>query len=234
MTAPWMAGLFPAVSLGRWIDCLMRAKARPCKQRHGSRGRFPHLLRASTSEDQLQSELEQPGITHFLRLAKSRALVSRIAVGPVELRMVENVENLRPKFQIHLFPHRGFLKYADIPIVDRRVAAQCTRHVAESARRNCTGIPGTGRGVAVVEQIGVEQEAIRPRIVGLERTGEVGLAGALKAEGASLQLGVIAVVDENGKTTLVGVDLGGLRCVKRITLGARNFSYDQLHDEVGD
>ena len=96
---------------------------------------------------------------------------------------------------MHFLADGSLLKYANIPIVDRRIAAKCAWHVAESSKRNSSRISRTGRSVAVVEQVGVKHETVCPRIVGLERPGEVGLARTLKAQSASLQFCVIAIVD---------------------------------------
>src|SRR5215469_18565791 len=117
----------------------------------------------------------------LLRLSKSRTLVPRISISPVELSMIENVKDLRPEFQAHFLSHGSFLEYANIPIVDGRIAAECAWHVAESSKGNSSGISRTRRSVAVVEQVRIEHEAIRPRIVGLEGPGEVRLARTLKA-----------------------------------------------------
>src|SRR6266480_1256442 len=94
-----------------------------------------------------------------------------------------------------IFSPTGVFLNTNIPIVDRRIAAKCAWHVAESSKRNSSRISRTGRSVAVVEQVGVKHETVCPRIVGLERPGEVGLARTLKAQSASLQFCVIAIVD---------------------------------------
>src|SRR5215469_4267298 len=154
----------------------------PCEPRRLQFNRFPGpAFFGGALENELQSKLEQPGVAHLVGLSKSRTLVPGVAICPVELSMIENVKNLRPEFQMHLLANGSFLKYTNIPIVDGRIAAKCAWHVAESSKRNRGGISRTGRSVAVVEQVRIEHEAIRPRIVGLERPGEVGLAGTLKA-----------------------------------------------------
>jgi hypothetical protein len=65
------------------------------------------LTVTSTLKTQLQRKLDQPRVTHLLRLAKSRALVSRVAVNSIELGVVEDVEELRPEFEMQLFTDRS-------------------------------------------------------------------------------------------------------------------------------
>src|SRR6266566_2204458 len=195
--------------------------------------RFPRpAFYGDASENELQSKLEQPGVAQLLGLSKSRTLVPRVAIRPVELSMIENVKNLRPEFQVHFLSNGSLLEYANIPIVDGRIAAKCAGDVAESSKRNSGRISRAGRSVAVVEQVRVEHEAVCPRIVGLERRGEIGLARTLKAQSASLQFCVIAIVDQDRETALIGINARNLPAVQHLAQKSLLLGNGQIPDVV--
>jgi hypothetical protein len=115
MHAPWIAGLFPAVSLRYPAILSCERKRGPCEPRRET-GLLPVRLK-----NQLQRKLQQPRITNLLRLAKGG--VGGTSVHTVELSVIEQVEDFGAKLEAEFFVHRGVFENADVPVVDRRIAA---------------------------------------------------------------------------------------------------------------
>src|SRR5262249_21648765 len=156
-------------------------------------------------------------IAYLLRLSKGRALVPRISIRSIELRVIEDVENLRPELHVNLFAHRSRFEYADIPVVDRRIAAQCPRHIPDLSNRDGRGVRRAIEGVAVLEHVRIKHEAVFSRIVCAERSRKVRLAGTFETQRAALQLRVIAVVDQDRETALIRIDSRDLPSIQDFT-----------------
>src|SRR5215470_2823112 len=140
-----VAGLFPAVSINEEnfavsaANCVLyftpsnrlrriQTIRQPDDQQALFRGKTPWLGVsvlprgvAQTSKHQLQCELNLARLTELLRLAEIRA-VRDIAVRAVQLRMVEQVVDLRPEVQLEPFGQSEALEQADIEIEDSRIA----------------------------------------------------------------------------------------------------------------
>src|SRR5882757_6763669 len=221
-----MAGLFPAVSVrGKLFETLTfdstgRTKARPSRAAPLKPCYLPRALSSKVLKNEFQGKLEQSWVSYFLWLAKGR--VSRSAIHPIELGVIEEVEDLRPELQMHLFSNRGVFKDSHIPIVDRRVAAQSARSVAKRTQR------------AVGEISGIEDQAVGTRIVRLERAEHIGLSGTFKAKRAAFQLAIVAVVDQDREPTLERVDARDLPAIQRLTFEALELWNRQFPDVVED
>src|ERR1700756_5271011 len=109
--------------------------------------------------------------------------------------MVEYVENLGTELQPQSLAYSRVLENPHVPIIDRGVAAQRTRSVAEGSERH-----------VVVEEVRIENKAVGSWIVRLERRNQVRLARALKPQRTALQFAVVAVVHQDGEAALIGVD----------------------------
>src|SRR5712691_4990541 len=157
--------------------------------------RLAALAFLAALENYLKRKLEQPRITHLLRLPKCRALVSRVAIHAIELRMVEHVEDLRPELQTHSLPERGVLEQSHVPVVDWRIATNSARNVTKRAKR-----------YVVVKQVWIEHKAVGPRVVGHEWRNQVRFSGAFKSQRTPFQLAIVAVVHQNRKPALIRID----------------------------
>ena len=112
-------------------------------------------------KQKFQRKLHQPRVTQFLRLAKSCARVSGVAINAIELRVVERVIDFRPEFHTQLFANLGVLEDAQVPIVDGRIAADRARCIPKLAKSYCRGIrrrPGTRIINRIVELVRIESK----------------------------------------------------------------------------
>jgi hypothetical protein len=68
--------------------------------------------------------------------------------------------------------------------------------------------------------------------VDLDRAEEVGLAGAFKTQSGTLELLIIAIVDEDGETALVSINSGELPPVEGLAREALHLPNRQFPDIV--
>src|SRR2546429_2790256 len=169
---------------------------------------------------QFQCELEQSRVTHLLRLAEG--WVGGPAIHSIELGVIEDVEDFRPEFQTRLFSNRSIFKQSHIPIVNRGVAAESARSVAEGSQR------------AVGKIGGIEDQTVDARVVSLEWAEHIRFSRTFEAKCAPFQFGIIAVVDQDREAALIRVDAGNLPAIQRFPLKSLVLGNRKLPDVVKD
>src|SRR5712672_1080150 len=173
----------------------------------------PDLLK-----NNLEGKLQQTRIANLLRLSKGG--IRRTAIHAIELSVIENVVDFRAEFQSEFFTQGRVLEKSHVPVIDGWIAAKRPWDIANLRQR------------AVRKNRWVEHVAVDPWIVRLESTGEVGLPGAFKSQRAPLKFLVVAVIDQDGESALIGVDSGNLPAVKRFACKTLHFSNGQFPDVV--
>src|SRR5437016_8261981 len=148
-----LAGLFPAVSVGREnssncraaLDLIKRRKARP------SRAAPLECLKNSplcSLEVQLQRELHQSRVAGPLDAAKVGA-IGCIAIRLEELCMVKHVEDFGPELHAITLADAGLLQHGQLRVKGSRPAADRPRCVTDRAELHGIGIPNTRRVGAI-------------------------------------------------------------------------------------
>src|SRR5205807_7723679 len=120
------------------------------------------------SEEKLQRELHQPGITGLGNLAELRA-VGSVAVWIKELRVIEDVKELSAKINTLLLANFKCLQDSEIRVADMWSAADRTLGIAHGsqqrrviATKNRTGAAGWLRRIGRVLCEAVRIEEIEP------------------------------------------------------------------------
>src|SRR5439155_16173588 len=173
----------------------------------------PDLLK-----NHFQSKLQQARIADLLRLSKGS--IRGTAVHAVELSMIENVVDFRTELQSELFTEGSVLENPHVPVIDGRIAAKRPWDSADCSQR------------AVRKNRWFEHVAVDPRIVRLERAGEVRFPWTLKSQRAPLEFLVVAIIDQDGESALVGINPGHLPSVERSARNTLHFPNGQFPDVV--
>src|SRR5271165_2525540 len=151
-----------------------------------------------------QSELDQPWVAGGGDLSKLQA--GGVAYRVVELRVIEQVEEIDPEKRVHAFSDLGGLLEGHVEVGNAGAAADGALGVAVGAEQRLSG--------EVIDGIRVERKSIGVEIVsavalgreGLERLHLVGLSGRLE-EVARVQLVVLSAGgDANREAGLQGED----------------------------
>src|SRR5208337_4672280 len=86
------------------------------------------------SESKLSSELDEPWISGLTDHAKLRPRAD-VTIRVIELRVIQEVEELRPEFKAVALFERNSLNDCEIPVVNWRTAEHIVSGVPKLARR---------------------------------------------------------------------------------------------------
>src|SRR5271166_4487155 len=167
----------------------------PLEKTWGRRELRPHFTKTGRSEKKLQAQLNRARATGTddgvgsgdiwssatatkasgRGIVKTEAILSAVWIGKV--RMVENVEELRPELGVEPFPEMPILGQGEVQVAEARIGEHVAAHVAKLPERGrnhhgvafgiaAEQIEGRGRGPRAITSVERRRLCVAIRIVG--------------------------------------------------------------------